>query len=143
MTRHEYRTIFGELANKLYKFMFSRWRGISLYLVFARISLSGWYIDVAGWFSSSENYAASIRAQFGDINILNVITFFIGSLVFVVYIWADIKNKRLEKMIAGEVNVKNNSKFGDANQAVTTRENSQGMTQDERWQIRPTYHSNC
>ena len=116
-----------EVAIKLIKLIFSRWRFLSLYLFFAGIALNGWYIDLVGWFSSSENYAASIKAQYGDINILNVWVFITGSVVFLGYLWADVKNKRLEKMF-GDINIKNNALLGDANQAVATAENSQAIT---------------
>ena len=66
---------------------------------------------------------ASVKAQYGDINILNVIVFITGSVVFVGYLWADVKNKRLEKMVVGDVNIKNTALVGDANQAVA--QNSQ------------------
>jgi hypothetical protein len=114
-------------GTKLIRMVFSRWRFLTLYLVFAGMALNGWYIDIVGWFSNSDNYAATIRAQYGDINILNVITFLIGSLVFVIYLWADVKHKRLEKMIVGDVNVKNSSVFGDTTQTISTGDNSQSI----------------
>ena len=112
---------------KLIRMIFSRWRFLTLYLVFAGIALNGWYIDVAGWFSNSEDYASAIKAQYGDINILDVVTFLIGSLVFMVYLWTDVKHKRLEKRITGAVTVKNSSVFGDAIQTTTTGDNSHAV----------------
>lgn len=116
-----------ELAKKLINIVFSRWRFLTLYLVFAGIAVSGWYIDIVGWFSSTEDYAASIKALYGDINILNVIVFITGSVVFLGYLWADVKNKQLKKMIAVDVNIKNQTLFGDANQAATTGDNSPAL----------------
>lgn len=114
-------------AVRIIRIICSRLRFLSLYLIFAGIALNGWYIDVVGWFSSSENYAASISAQYGDINFLNVLVFAIGTLAFLGYLWADVKNKRLEKMIVGDGKIYNRSVLGDANQAVTTGENSSAV----------------
>lgn len=113
-----------DLAIKLFHVVFSRWKFLSLYLLFAGIALNGWYINVVGWFSGTDDYAATVKAQYGDINILNVIVFITGSVVFLGYLWADVKNKRLEKMIVGDINIKNQTLFGDANQAATTGFNS-------------------
>ena len=116
-----------EVAINIARLLFSRWRFLSLYLLFAGIALNGCYIDIVGWFSSSEDYAASIKAQYGDINILNVLVFITGSVVFLGYLWADVKNKRLEKMITGDISIKNTSFLGDASQAVATAESSQAI----------------
>ena len=116
-----------ELAKRLIGIIFSRWRFLTLYLVFAGIALNGWYIDVVGWFPGTEDYAASIKAHYGDINILNVIVFITGSIVFMGYLWADVKTKRLENMITGDVTVKNGSLIGDSHQAVATAEHSQAI----------------
>lgn len=115
---------FKVLATKAIQLLHFRWRFLSLYLAFAVIAISGWYIDIIGWFSSADDYAASIKAQYGDINILNVLVFITGSVVFLGYLWADVKNKRLEKMITGDVNVENHTVFGEANQAVSSGDNS-------------------
>lgn len=112
---------------KLFSIIFSRWRFLTLYISFTVIAVSGWYLDIVGWFSSSSDFATSFRAKYGDINILNVVVFITGSVVFIGYLWVDMKNKRLEKMIAGDVNIKNSSPFGDANQAVAKAENSQAI----------------
>jgi len=119
---------FKALATKAVRILFSRWRVLTLYLAFAIIAISGWYIDIVGWFSSAEDYAASVKAQYGDINILNVLVFITGLVVFLGYLWADVKNKRLEKLINGDVNIKNRTVFGDTNQAVATAENSQAIS---------------
>lgn len=110
------RRVFKEWGGKIYKFFFSRWRFLTLYLAFAGITLSGWYINIIGWFTSTDNFAASFQATFGGLEILNVAAFLIGSIVFLGYLWADIKTKRLEKMIAGGVEAHNKSFFGDAQQ---------------------------
>lgn len=110
------RRVFKEWGGKIYKFFFSRWRFLTLYLAFAGITLSGWYIDIIGWFTSTDNFAASFQATFGGLEILNVAAFLIGSIVFLGYLWADIKTKRLEKMIAGGVEAHNKIFFGDAQQ---------------------------
>ena len=110
------RRVYKEWGGKIYKFFFSRWRFLTLYLAFAGITLSGWYIDIIGWFTSTDSFAASFQATFGGLEILNVAAFLIGSIVFLGYLWADIKTKRLEKMIAGGVEAHNKSFFGDAQQ---------------------------
>lgn len=120
--------VFRVWGGKLLKAVFSRWRFLTLYLTFAGITLSGWYIDIIGWFISTDNFAASFQATFGGLEILNVVAFLIGSVVFLGYLWADVKTKRLERMIAGGVEAQNESVFGDANQAVATAENSQAIT---------------
>lgn len=122
---------FKTLAIKAVQIVFSRWRFLTLYLTFAVIAISGWYIDIVGWFSSAEDYAATVKAQYGDINILNVLVFITGSVVFLGYLWAEVNNKRLEKMINGDVNVKNRSVFGNANQAVSSGENSPAVNASE------------
>ena len=117
-----------DLIVGLFKLLFSRWRFLTLYITFTVIAVSGWYIDIVGWFSGTEDYAASVKAQYGDINILNVLVFIIGSVVFLGYLWVDLKNKRLEKMITGDVTIKNSTLLGDANQAVAQAENSQAIS---------------
>lgn len=112
---------------KLFGVLFSRWRFLTLYISFTVIAVSGWYIDVVGWFSSSRDFTASVRAHSGEINFLNVLVFIMGSVVFIGYLWGDLKSKRLEKMIVGDVNIKNCSHFGNANQAVANAENSQAI----------------
>lgn len=122
---------FKALATRAVHIVFSRWRFLTLYLAFAVIAISGWYIDIVGWFSSAEDYAASVKAQYGDINILNVLVFITGSVVFLGYLWADVKNKRLEKMITGDVNITNRSVLGNANQAISSGENSPAVNASE------------
>lgn len=63
--------------------VFSKWKILSAYVVFSTLVLSGWYIDIAGLFSSQENYAGTFRAQHGDINIYNVLAFFIGTVFYI------------------------------------------------------------
>lgn len=120
--------VIKDLIVGLHRLLFSRWRFLTLYITFTVIAVSGWYIDIVGWFSSSEDYAASVKAQYGDINILNVLVFIMGSMVFLVYLWVDMKNKRLEKIITGDVTIKNSTLLGDANQAVANAENSQAIS---------------
>ncbi len=57
---------------KLIQHVFSRWKILSAYVVFSTLVLSGWYIDVIGFFSSQNDYAAAFRAQHGDLNIYNI-----------------------------------------------------------------------
>lgn len=109
-----------ELGKKLLKVVFSRWRFLTLYLAFAGITLSGWYINIIAWFTSTDDFATSFQATFGGLEILNVTAFLIGSVVFLGYLWADIKTKRLEKMIVGGVEAKNKSIFGDAQQQINS-----------------------
>lgn len=116
-----------EFAIRILKMIFSRWRFLTLYITFTLIAVSGWYIDVVGWFSNSDDYAASVKAQYGDVNILNVLVYITGSIVFLGYLWADLKNKRLKEMITGDVTFKNSSLFGDSHQAVAMAENSQAV----------------
>ena len=111
---------FCNLGKKLLKVVFSRWRFLTLYLAFAGITLSGWYIDIIGWFTSTDDFAASFQATFGGLEILNVVAFLIGSIVFLGYLWTDIKTKRLERMISGGVEAQNKSVFGDAQQQITS-----------------------
>lgn len=116
-------------CTKLFHVLFHRWRFLSLYLLFTSIVLNGWYINVVSFFSSSNDYIALVKAQNGDINILNVIVFIIGSVVFGGYLWIDVKHKRLERMIASNISIKNTSLIGDANQAVTQNsQNSPALT---------------
>lgn len=105
-----------ELGKKLLNVVFSRWRFLTLYLAFAGITLSGWYIDIIGWFTSTDNFSTTFQTTFGGLEILNVAAFLIGSIVFLGYLWSDIKTMRLEKMIAGGVEAHNKSVFGDAQQ---------------------------
>lgn len=117
-----------EIGKKLLKAVFSRWRFLTLYLAFAGLTLSGWYIDVVGWFTSTDKFATTFQATFGGLEILNVAAFLIGSVVFLGYLWADVKTKRLEKMIAGGVESQNKSVFGDANQqTVIGNDNSPAL----------------
>lgn len=109
---------FCDIGKKLLKVVFSRWRFLTLYLAFACITLSGWYIDIIGWFTSTDNLAASFQATYGGLEIINVVAFLIGSIVFLGYLWTDIKTKRLEKMIAGGVEAQNKSLWGDAQQQI-------------------------
>lgn len=112
--------VFRVWGGKLLKAVFSRWRFLTLYLAFAGITLSGWYIDIIGWLTSTEDFAASFQATFGSLGILNVAAFLIGSVVFLGYLWADVKTKRLERMIAGGVDAQNKSVFGDAQQQINS-----------------------
>ena len=112
--------VFCVLVGKFLKVIFSRWKFLTFYLAFAGITLGGWYIDIIGWFTSTDDFTASFQATFGGLEILNVVAFLIGSVVFLGYLWADVKTKRLERMIAGGVEAQNKSVFGDAQQQINS-----------------------
>lgn len=114
------RKTFIEFGKKVLLAVFSRWRFLTLYIAFAGLTLSGWYIDIIGWFTSTDSFVSSFQATFGNLGILNVAAFFMGSVVFLCYLWADIKAKHLEKMIAGGVAVQNKSVFGDVPQLISS-----------------------
>ena len=61
----------------------ARWKVLSAYLIFSVFVLSGWYVDIMGAFSSQEDYAASFRAQHGDMNLYNVLAFLIGTISYI------------------------------------------------------------
>ena len=111
--------ILSEWGKKLLRALFSRWKFLTLYIAFAGLALSGWYINIIGWFACTDDFVASFQATFGGMEILNLAAFLIGSIVFLGYLWADIKTKRLEKMINGGVEIQNKSMFGDATQHKT------------------------
>ena len=116
--------ILSEWGKKLLRALFSRWKFLTLYIAFAGLALSGWYINIIGWFACTADFVASFQATFGGMEILNLAAFLIGSIVFLGYLWADIKTKRLEKMINGGVEIQNKSMFGDATQQVVTGNNN-------------------
>lgn len=103
---------------KLIQHVFSRWKILSAYVVFSTLVLSGWYIDVIGFFSSQNDYAAAFRAQHGDLNIYNIIAFLIGTMFYICLMLYDYLRQRLDKLQGESDSIKNSAFFGDANQAI-------------------------
>lgn len=109
--------------------VFSKWKILSAYVVFSTLVLSGWYIDIAGLFSSQENYAGTLRAQHGDINIYNVLAFFIGTVFYILLMLYDYMRMRLDKLQSEDGNVRNTALIGDANQSIAQNsQNSPALT---------------
>ena len=124
----EFKRFFGK-GWKFVEHVFSRWKILSAYVVFSTLVLSGWYIDIIGFFSSQENYTTSFRAQHGDLNIYNVQAFLIGTIFYVFLMLYDYLRLRLDKLQNESGNVKNTALIGDANQSVAQNsQNSPAIT---------------
>ena len=114
---------------RMVELVISKWKILSAYVVFSTLVLSGWYIDIVGWISNQENYAGTFRAQHGDINIYNVLAFFIGTVFYSLLMLYDYMRMKLDKLQFEGGNIKNSALIGNSNQSVAQNsQNSPALT---------------
>lgn len=97
---------------------FSRWKILTAYVLFSGLTLSGWYMDLIGVFSSQEDYAASFRATHGEMGLYNVLAFSVGTLFYLLFMLYDYLKLRLDKIQGTVENGRASSVFGNANQTL-------------------------
>ncbi len=119
----EYLKSFSKVIKPLLH-IFSRWKILSAYVIFSALVLSGWYIDIMGFFSSQKDYAGTFRAQHGDLNAYNIMAFLIGTIFYICLMMYDYLRLRLDKLQGESEVIRNSALFGDSNQAVTQNSNN-------------------
>ena len=97
---------------------FSRWKILTAYVLFSGLTLSGWYMDLIGVFSSQEDYAASFRVTHGEMGFYNVLAFSVGTLFYLLFMLYDYLKLRLDKIQGTVENGRASSVFGNANQTL-------------------------
>lgn len=105
------------------KWLFPKWKPLSLYIAFTVIVLNGWYLEMIGFATSNKDFASAFRAEHGNVGIYELIAFISGTILFSVYIIVDYFKAKLERIEQGNVDAANKALIGDANQAIA--QNSQ------------------
>lgn len=96
----------------------SRWKILTTYVLFSGLTLSGWYVDLMGVFSSQDDYAASFRATHGEMGMYNVLAFSVWTVFYVSFMLYDYRKLRLDKIRGTVESGRASSVFGDAKQTV-------------------------
>lgn len=105
------------------KWLFPKWKPLTLYIAFTVIVLNGWYLEIIGYATSNKDFASTFRADHGNVGVYELIAFISGTILFAIYIIVDYFKEKLERLEQGNIDAVNKALIGDANQAIA--QNSQ------------------
>lgn len=100
------------------KWLFPKWKPLTLYITFTVIVLNGWYLEIIGYAASNKDFASTFRAEHGNIGEYEFIAFITGTILFAIYIIVDYIKAKQERLEQGNIDATNNALVGDANQAI-------------------------